>query len=180
MTAPTPAAPGRRPVRTLPAIRRLLMLAVLLGAAVAGSALYATAHGEDPAPKAEADTTGARADTTAASHRVVAYYFHTNRRCASCRKIEAYTTEAIQQDFVEELKDGRLVYRVVNVEEKANEHFVKDYKLFTKSVILVDEQSGKQAAWKNLEKVWQLLNDKEAFLRYIRAETRAYLSGKQS
>jgi len=38
------------------------------------------------------------------SHKVVAYYFHTNTRCDTCRKIEAYSHEAIEEGFKTELK----------------------------------------------------------------------------
>ena len=84
------------------------------------------------------------------------------------------------KDLAAELDDGRLVFQAVNIEEEPNEHFIDDYKLFTKSVVLVDERSGEQAAWKNLPRVWELLGDKEAFIRYIQGETREYLSGKKS
>jgi hypothetical protein len=110
------------------------------------------------------------------AHRVVAYYFHTTQRCASCRAIEAYSREAIERAFADQLKDGRLLWKVVNVEVKGNEHFVKDYRLYTKSVVLVNEVRGRPAEWKNLEKVWQLLHDKDKFLRYVQDETRAYLT----
>jgi len=111
-------------------------------------------------------------------HRVIAYYFHTTQRCASCRAIEAYSREAIENAFPDELKDGRIVWKVVNIEVKGNEHFVKDYGLYTKSLVLVNEVRGKPAEWKNLEKVWQLLQDKSKFLRYVQDETRAYLTSR--
>ncbi len=109
-------------------------------------------------------------------HRVIAYYFHTTYRCASCRAIEAFSHEAIEAAFADEIKDGRIVWKVVNVEVKGNEHFVKDYSLYTKSLVLVNDVRGKPAEWKNLEKVWQLLQDKPKFLRYVQDETRAYLT----
>ena len=71
--------------------------------------------------------------------------------------------------------DG-LAWRVVNVGEKENEHFIKDYRLYTKSLVLVDRRDGEAGRWKNLEKVWTLLGDKDAFQEYVRTETRAYLS----
>jgi hypothetical protein len=108
-------------------------------------------------------------------HRVIAYYFHTTYRCPSCKAIEAYSHDAIQSAFADQLKDGRLVWKVVNIETEGNEHFAKDYRLFTKSLILVNENRGKPAEWKNLEKVWELLRDKEAFFRYVQNETRSYL-----
>jgi hypothetical protein len=43
--------------------------------------------------------------------------------------------------------------------------------------VLVNEVRGKPTQWKNLEKVWQLLQDKPKFLRYVQDETRAYLAG---
>jgi hypothetical protein len=112
---------------------------------------------------------------TVLPHRVIAYYFHTTYRCASCRSIEAYTREAIESAFADALKGGRLVWKVVNIETKGNEHFVKDYKLYTKSVIVVNEVRGKRNEWKNLEKVWLLLREKEKFQRYVQDEVRAYL-----
>jgi hypothetical protein len=164
---------GRSPAR------RLLLALVLLGLTAGGGALPWIAQAAPPAPETPADTTAAVSDTTGAQ-RVLAYYFHTTQRCASCRKIEAYTAEAITTGFAEDLKAGRLVFQAVNIEDKGNEHFVKDFNLFTKTVVLVDERSGKQTAWKSLPKVWELLNDKDRFVRYIQGETRAYLSGKPS
>ncbi|MDM7916592.1 MAG: nitrophenyl compound nitroreductase subunit ArsF family protein [Candidatus Eisenbacteria bacterium] len=159
---------------------RLPLLFVLLLGLAAGSVLLSSAQAGQPAvPQAPADTTEAVADSTG-PHRVLAYYFHTTQRCATCRKIEAYTTEAIRTGFAEELKDGRLVFQVLNVDEKPYKHFVKDYELFTKSVILVDEHAGTEAAWKNLPKIWELTGDKEGFIRYIQEETRSYLTGRQS
>jgi hypothetical protein len=169
---------GNRPNGPFP--QKFAILTLLLFLAATGAALAWSAPAEVPAPKAPADSTAAAPDTTALPHRVIAYYFHTSYRCVSCRKIEAYATEAIAAGFPNELKDGRLVWRVVNIEEKGNEHFVNDYKIFTKSVILVDEWNGQQRSWKNLPKIWELLGDKDRFLRYVRSETSVYLTaGKQ-
>lgn len=183
----TPQTPQMSPIlqNRLPAVRRerkvrgFLAIVAVAGLSAAASLLW-NARAESPEKIAKPDTTAAVSDSTA-PHRVLAYYFHTTQRCATCRKIEAYTAEAISTGFPEELKDGRLVFQALNIDEEGNEHFVKDYKLFTKSVVIVDEQSGKQIAWKNLPKIWELIGgDKETYIRYIQGETRAYLSGKQT
>lgn len=109
-------------------------------------------------------------------HRVIAYYFHTTFRCASCRSIEAYSREAIESRFAEPIKDGRLVWRVVNVEVRGNEHFMKDYGLYTKSLVLVNEVKGKRSQWKNLPRVWELLPDKPKFVKYVQDELATYLA----
>lgn len=108
-------------------------------------------------------------------HQVYAYYFHTTFRCATCYRIEQLTNEAIQAGFPDELKSGRLVWKLVNVEDAGNNHFIKDYQLFTKSVVLVDIKDGAQVRWKNLKDIWQLVDREDAFTKYIQDETRAFL-----
>lgn len=109
-------------------------------------------------------------------HKVIAYYFHTNTRCSTCIKIEQYSHEAIEQGFPYELKAGTLELRVVNYEQPENRHFIQDYKLVSKSLVLVNMVDGKQTRWTNLKLVWQLTGHKDAFLNYVRKEIRGYLS----
>jgi hypothetical protein len=109
------------------------------------------------------------------SHQVVAYYFHGNVRCASCLKIEAYTKEAIDSAFAVPLKENRLVWRVINTDSTCNEHYLTDYKLFTKSVVFSDLHDGKETRWTNLDKVWELLNDQARFHAYICDELTPYM-----
>lgn len=106
---------------------------------------------------------------------VVAYYFHGQFRCSTCRKLEALSKEAISSGFAKELGSGRLAFRVVNVETPDTEHFVRDFQLVTKSLVLVEYRDGNVVRWKNLPKIWQLVRDREAFIRYVQEETRAFL-----
>ena len=124
-------------------------------------------HGASPPASSENKT---------ALSKVVAYYFHGNVRCATCRRIESYAQEAVETGFANALKDGRLEWRVVNVEDPGNDHFVQDFQLATRSVVLERIADGKQQEWKDLQRVWELVRgDKEDFLKYIQNETRAYL-----
>lgn len=127
------------------------------------------------------DTNGLDTDSIEAenrpelSHKVIAYYFHGTRRCGSCRKIEVYSHEAIEQGFADELKKGKLEWFAINIDRGQNKHFKEDYKLHTRSLVISYIENGKQTKWKNLEKVWQLLRDEEAFLKYVQDEVRAFL-----
>lgn len=127
-----------------------------------------------PALKVFADTQTAAPNPNL--HKVIAYYFHTNTRCSKCIKIEEYSHEAIEKGFPDELKNGTLELRVINYEQPENRHFIQDYKLVSKSLILVNFVKGKQAKWTNLKLVWQLTGHKDAFLNYVRKEVREYLS----
>ena len=115
------------------------------------------------------------AGATEQARTVTAYYFHGNVRCQTCKKIEAYTRESITSSFTNELSTGRLLWKIVNVDEPENEHFVKDYELTSRSVVLVDAAGGKQLEWKNLASIWDLVGDKEKFQTYISDETKGFL-----
>jgi hypothetical protein len=154
------------------ALRRLAVPVVVLGMVALGLGVAPGRSPAQPQKKAEAPTV---VPPGAPPHRVVAYYFRYDFRCARCMAFEAYSREALESAFARQLADGRLVFKVVNVEVKGNEHFRDDYQLYTKSLILVDEARGRKPRWKNLEKIWQLVGNKEAFLRYVQDETRAYL-----
>ena len=114
-------------------------------------------------------------NTPVPDNGVVAYYFHTSYRCSSCRKIEAYSKLAIETAFAGDLAAGRLQFRPINIEENGNGHFVEDYKLYTKSLVLSDRRSGREVRWKNLNRVWELLGNEPAFVDYVQRETHAYL-----
>ena len=105
------------------------------------------------------------------------YYFHTTFRCPTCYRIEEYTKNAIFSAFGPEIKKETMVWKTVNVEEPQNRHFVDDFKLFTKSVVVVDEQKGKQIRWKILDRTWELVRDQAGFSDYIRSEVKKYLEG---
>ena len=107
--------------------------------------------------------------------RIIVYYFHGTYRCPSCTKIEKWSYEAIKHSFLKALKEGRLLWKHVNVDKPENRHFVKEYSLFTKSLIITEVKGEKQTKWKNLDKVWQLLRDQEKFSAYVTQEVKNYM-----
>lgn len=107
--------------------------------------------------------------------KLVVTYFHGNARCYTCKKFESITKDIMETRFSDEIKKGHLEYRVVNVDESENKHFITDYQLYTKSIVLSDIKSGKQTRWKNLDKIWELIRNEDAYRHYIEAEVQSYL-----
>ncbi len=130
-----------------------------------------------PAATKAADTATPGNEAAQAS-QVIAYYFHTNVRCPSCVKIENQTKTAIEETFTEQLESGDLVFRMVNTDEEPNAHFVEDYQLVTKTVVLVEMHGGKRVRWDKLGRTWKLLGDSEQFHDYIVKGVQTYLDGK--
>jgi hypothetical protein len=121
---------------------------------------------------------GADVDAATADSKVIVYYFHGNKRCNTCRTIEAYTAEAVTTGFAEQIETGRVVWQPVNIDEPENEHFVEDYDLTIRTVVLVDVVEGRDDKWTKLDRVWDLTGDKDAFVDYITTNTNAYLAGR--
>jgi hypothetical protein len=114
---------------------------------------------------------------TSLPNRVVAYYFHGNARCTSCYKIEKWTDEAIKTTYTDKLNEGILEWKIINVDKPENAHYLQDYKLYSKSVVLTEILDGKQTQWKILEGVWEHLDDQKVFTAYIANEINGYLQG---
>lgn len=106
----------------------------------------------------------------------VVCYFMTTQRCTNCVHIETYTKEAIDERFVENMNDRTLAWKMINVDEFPNRHFIKDFDLHTKSVVLVKIRDGKQVEWKNLDQVWANLSNKELFKKYVESELITFIA----
>lgn len=111
----------------------------------------------------------------ASGDHVAVYYFHGNFRCVNCYNMEKWTKEVVEAGFKDELASGKLAMHVINTDKEGNEHFMTDYGLYTKSVVLALVKSGKEMRYDNLTRVWDYLRNEEDFKRYIKNEIEKYL-----
>ena len=111
--------------------------------------------------------------------KVIAYYFHGTFRCYTCTSMEKYSREAIETNFKDALASGKLEFKAINVEERGNEHFAKDYQLYTKSLILSLVKDDKEIRSKNLDKIWEYARNKQRFIDYVTSEIRGFMKDAQ-
>ena len=107
--------------------------------------------------------------------KVIAYYFHGTFRCNTCTTMEKYSREAIETHFKSALASGRVEFREVNVEKYGNEHFVDEYQLYTKSLVLSLVKDGQEVKFKNLELIWEYAGNRQSFIDYVTVEVNALL-----
>jgi hypothetical protein len=131
-----------------------LFLVLLAVAALSSSSIFIS-----PSAQGREDVKGAH---------VIAYYFHGTMRCPTCHKLEQYSKEAIEANFKDAFRSGKLEFKVVNVEDKGNKHYGNDYQLYTKSLILSLVKDSKEIKWKNLDKIWEYVRNKEMFIDYVK------------
>lgn len=120
-------------------------------------------------------TSPAMAEKISSGGTVTAYYFHGAFRCPTCHKLEQYAKEAIEKNFKDALASGKLSFQIVNVESKGNEHYVRDYQLYTKAVVLSLIKNSKEIRSKNLDKIWEYVRNKDQYENYVRDEVAAFL-----
>lgn len=171
-------------------MRTALVSTIVAGALIGALAIPVQAQqkglfGSKPlvAKQASADreTTGPAAKGSAKTeqaNKVIVYYFHGKARCPSCIKIETWSADAVKTGFEKQLGAGTIEWKVVDTDDPGNEHFMKDYGLYTKSVVLVEIRNGKQQRYRNLEKVWELLGSQKAFEDYIKSEVAVFAGVK--
>lgn len=112
--------------------------------------------------------------------KTVVYYFHTSMRCRTCHLLETYAKQAVDSVFADELQAGTVVFTPLNVEEDRNKHFMQDYKLHTKSVVVsVLGEDGAELRWKNLDQIWNLVRSEDKYKQYVVKEIRALREGAE-
>lgn len=171
---------------------KALVTAVLLlfvAASVVALVVKNGAPSSEPAAvPAPAEVATVTADSSAATNadvpvddeKVVVTYFHGNARCATCMKIQMLSGSVVQREFASLIDDKSLEWRTVNTDKPENEHFVEDYQLTTKSVVLSRVRGGKEVEWKNLDRVWELIRDDAAYEAYVRREVEQFVTGEKA
>ena len=157
-----------------------LVVSTVLLVFVAASFVYLVMKGSaesdlERAAERAAENSAAEAES---GSKVIAYYFHGNARCKTCLTIELYAIEAIEAGFPEALRAGTLEFVPVNLDVAANEHFIDDFQLAAKTVVLERIVEGKRKDFVNLVRVWELVGDKEAYFTYIQDETEKFMNGE--
>lgn len=156
-------------------------LVVVVAVALLLSAATALAEdGVETAPQDSTEQLAAVSEDPQQSDQVVVYYLHMNRRCATCGKLEEYSKDAVEIGFAEQLKDSSLVFRVVNFEREGNEHFARTYQIYSQSLILSRQHNGSETTWKNLDKIWRLVGDKDEFIAYVRTEVASFMNPEET
>ncbi|MGZ5443617.1 MAG: nitrophenyl compound nitroreductase subunit ArsF family protein [Thermoanaerobaculia bacterium] len=139
------------------------------------SAEFETAAVSAAPEKAAEPPRAARVGEKAPVHKIVAMYFHGDVRCVTCRKVEAYAKEAIESGFGSQIESGLVEFRAINVEEPGNRHFVDDFQLVTRSVVVTDELDGVVQRFVKLDNVWGLVGNRDAYHSYVQDAVRGYL-----
>ena len=153
-------------------MKKTLMLSVFAMLTIVS--MYAFSSNANP-QNVVADSV-AKSSSSISDSKIIVYYFYTTARCASCHKIEEYTKQSLEKYFFDEITSGAINFQMINIDKPQNKHFIQDYQLYTKSVVLSKISDGKEVKFKNLDKVWNFLRNKNKFYEYIKEETNNFIN----
>ena len=127
-------------------------------------------------------TSGVVADTAlqinVPADRIIVYYLYVTPRCQTCLDIEAFSHEAITSAFAQEIEKGLVEWHAYDTGIPEYAHYWDDFELVLKSLVVTEVKNGERVRWKICDKVWDLVEDKPAFLSYVQKEIQAYLGRK--
>lgn len=101
---------------------------------------------------------------------IVVTYFTTDVRCISCRTIEAMARASVDQLQQHPDLGGRVGFQTLNLDRPENKHFIKDYELSFKTVVVSHTDVEGKPHWTKLDEVWKNLQDPDAFHALIETE----------
>jgi len=65
------------------------------------------------------------------------YYFHMTRRCMTCQTVEKVAEESVRNLYPGQVKEGSVVFKSVNIEDKSNKALLKKLKVSGQSLLIV-------------------------------------------
>ncbi len=114
-------------------------------------------------------------EITLKKSKTIIYYFHSSIRCETCNKLEDFTKNAVMKYFSKEIDGAIIELKIINIDDKENEHFIKDYDLYMQAVILSKIVDDKEIMNINLDKIWDLVENKEKYYLYIEQEIKEFM-----
>jgi thioredoxin-related protein len=108
--------------------------------------------------------------------RVEVMFFHNHERCSTCLNMEKLTKEVVDIYFGQQVKDGRLVMMIIDIEDKNNAEVTDDYQVIWTSLYINKWQNGTESRHNMTE--FAFLNvdsDPEAFKEGLRKQIEVLL-----
>lgn len=149
--------------------RRVVQIALL---AVVAATLVIVLRPQRQGALVPAPTVAGDADSTVT---YAAYYFHGERRCDTCRSIEAQAEAAVRGAFADELAAGTLTWQAVNTDRSDDAHFNEDFGLTHSTLVLVEREGTRTRRFMKLDRVWELVHDEGEFRGYVQGEIGTWL-----
>ncbi len=105
--------------------------------------------------------------------------FHRTQRCKFCTNMENHTRETLNTYFLEDIRDKKIVFRTVDMEQPKYKSLIKKYNIFTSSIVLIDVFENKELRWELVPEAWRQTNKKQKFIEMLRLKIDEFRIGQK-
>ncbi len=107
--------------------------------------------------------------TSAAADRIDVVYFHRTQRCTGCVYAETGTRYTLENHFAEELESGKIVFKTIDLGDKANTTTVEHYGAYTSSLFINNIREGTDHI-EEVSEIWFVLGNDEEFVEVVKSK----------
>ncbi|MEO8147827.1 MAG: nitrophenyl compound nitroreductase subunit ArsF family protein [Bacteroidia bacterium] len=102
--------------------------------------------------------------STSIKNHLEVYAFHGTRQCTTCKNMKANTKAALDKYFSEELKNGKIVFQIIDVDDAANEKLAEKYQATGTALMINNVVNGKDSIIDWSDFAFEKANDETAFI----------------
>lgn len=116
--------------------------------------------------------------TASSNAEVIIYYFHGERRCASCIAIEDETNKTLATSFKTDHESGKISFQDINIDKEENKALAEKYQVAGSALFVIKNENGKDADISDLtgDGFKFALNKPEMFNEKLTAAINKYLN----
>jgi len=112
--------------------------------------------------------------STSGTNVVEVVYFHRAQRCSGCIYAGDTTEYTVETYFADKLASGKLVFKMLNLQNPANAAIVEKYGAYTSSLFVNDIKGGIDHI-EEVTDIWFLLHNDEQFVNLVKGELEKHL-----
>lgn len=145
---------------------------ILISLMISGCSQTPTAGGQNNESKQEINNSVT--DAKVSADKLEVYYFHRTARCKTCMAIGEYTAKTMMESFSEEVGNGKIDYREINIDLPENKEVAQKFQASGSSLFINQIKDGQDKIEQDT-KVWSLAGDEFKFKAYLSEKINSYL-----
>jgi hypothetical protein len=113
--------------------------------------------------------------TTNAKNHLEVYAFHGTRQCETCKNMKANTKATLDKYFSEEMKSGKIVFQIIDVDDVKNEKLAEKFQATGTALMVDNVVNGKDNIIDWSDFAFDKANDAEAFVPELKTKISSLL-----
>lgn len=101
--------------------------------------------------------------------------FHSTHRCITCMAIEKTSKKVVEESFFDELKAGKVIFRVLNIDDPENKEIVEKHEIYGSSLVLIIHRGDEKSTEDLTQFAFMNIRNEEAFIEGLKNKIRNFL-----